>query len=192
MSTIRCFFLIFWFCFLENGTRAQTDGTSKRQVPASDTFPVPPENKNMLFYVQRTHNKNTIVYELNYNSDSTINETNPVKIYWIRYSDKGEIVPLSYVQNKYAYGIVSMLTSAEKKSFKLNFVSYKARDIHLMKSGTDRSYHAVMVINGKLAYLRKVFVQIEGGTFWVPHIVSVEITGKEIATGESIIEKFKP
>lgn len=168
-------------------TLALAAGTS-----ISDTFPVPAQNKSLLFYIQRTHNKNTIMYELNYNKDSTINERDPVKTYWIRYSDKGEIAPLSYIQKHYAYGIESVMTDSVKKTFKLNLVSYKKRSIYLMRSEADKHYHVYIMMNNKLVYLTKAFAKIEGGSFWVPHITYVELTGKDSATGKKETEKIIP
>jgi len=162
------------------------------EISISDTFPVPKENKHLLFYIQRTHNKNTIVYELNYNADRTVNEKNPVKVYWVRYSDNGETAPLSYIQRNYAYGIESVITDYSKKTFKLNLVSYKKRSIYLMKSETDKLYHAYIMMNNKLVYFSKAFAKIEGGTFWVPHIKYVELTGRDSMTGKKMIEKIIP
>lgn len=169
---------------------SRTEGDPKN---AADTFPVPTGNKKMLFYVQRTHNTNTIVYELNYINDSTLNQTTPIHPYWIRYADKGEDKgknqELSYIQRQYAYGVVTELIDKEKQTFRVNFVSYKKRDIFLMRSKTG--YNAYITINGKLVYLEKVFVKIEGGTFWVPHITYVEVTGRDLA-GKEVSEKIIP
>ena len=190
----RFTFLSILICLCFNFTSelsAQTP-TAPKVVNIADTFPVPKESKDLLFYIQRTHNKNTIMYTLNYNADSTINESNPVKIYWIRYSDKGEIAPLSYIQRNYAYGIESKMTDTLKKSFKLNLVSYKKRTIYLMRSEVDKQYHAYIMMNNKLVYLSKAFAKIDGGTFWVPHITYVELTGKDSMTGKKVTEKIIP
>ncbi len=184
--------LLFISVFFKAELNAQPGNTTKPEVAASDTFPVLLANKNRLFYVQRTLNKNTIIYDINYNQDSTINQKNPVKIYWVRYPDKGEVEPLSYIQNKYAYGVETALIDTSKMIFKMNFVSYKKRDIYLIKSRSDKNYRSCMTINGKLSYLVKVFVKIEGGTFWFPHITEVEITGADINSGKIVKEKFKP
>jgi hypothetical protein len=162
---------------------------------AADTFPVPSGNKNMLFYVQRTHNTNTIVYELSYLNDSTLNQAAPIHPYWIRYADKGEdkgkAQELSYIQKQYAYGVVTQLIDKEKQTFKVNFVSYKKRDIFLVRSKDAKSYAAYITINDKLVRLEKVFVKIEGGTFWVPHITYVEVTGRDL-NGKTVSEKIIP
>jgi hypothetical protein len=182
-----CFFL--FFCLLQSIAFAQS---LQKEINISDTFPVPKENKNMLFYIQRTHNKNTIIYELNYNADSTINENEPVKIYWIRYSDKGEVAPLSYIQRKYAYGLDVSRADKEKNIYALTFVSYKSRTLYLMKYKNEKQYHVYTFINGKLARMSKAFAKIDGGTFWVPHITYVELTGVDPATGKKVVEKIIP
>lgn len=189
IKTLICVLIICFGISLNVGAQQKENN---KEVNPSDTFPVPKEHKDLLFYVQRTHNKNTIVYELNYNKDSTLNENQPVKMYWIRYSDKGEIAPLSNIQRKYAYGLNVVMTDTVRKIFKLNFVSYKKRDIYLIKSPTDSSYHAFININGKMSFFNKAFAKIDGGTFWVPHVTYVEIQGKEISTGKKVSEKIIP
>lgn len=161
-------------------------------VNPADTFPVPPANNKMAFYVQRTHNTNTIIYDVNYNSDSTLNGAEPIHAYWLRYADGGGVKELSYIQKNYAYGLNCVCIDKEKQTYKVNFVSYKKRDIYLVKSKSGRVYHACLTINNKTAYLTRVFVKIEGGTFWVPHITYVEVSGRDITTGKPVVEKIIP
>ena len=52
-----------------------------------DTFPVPVNIKNQLFYLQRTTNTNTVVYALNINAKGVLDESTPVKVFWIRYPE---------------------------------------------------------------------------------------------------------
>ena len=169
-----------------------TSAQAPIKTSPQDTFPVPKDNKKMVFFVQRTLNTNTIVYELNYNKDSTLNKSEPVRCYWIRYDDAGEITDLSYFQKKYAYGLDAVLIDATKLIYKLNFVSYKKRDIFLSKNSNGNLYKAYMVISGKLSYIEKIFVQIDGGTFWLPKITFVEIKGHDIATGKTVAERIIP
>jgi hypothetical protein len=188
--------ILFCFVFISSFRSPYTSGLinpipTNKFIDASDTFPVPSGNKKMLFYVQRTHNTNTIVYELNYAKDSTLDAQSPVHPYWIRYADQGEIKELSYIQSQYAYGLTSELVDKEKQTFKVNFVSYKKKDIFLIRSKTNHQYAAYISINGKLSRLEKIFAKIEGGTFWVPHITYVEVTGKDLA-GKSVSEKIIP
>jgi hypothetical protein len=162
------------------------------QDSASKEYPVPPKNKNMLFYLQRTHNTNTIIYELNYNKDSSINEIEPVKVYWIRYADAGEVTPLSAVQKNFAYGVTSFLIDKEKKWFKITLKAYDKINIYIMNTQKDKNYHAYVKINGVLSEMINIFFKTEGGTFWSPNVVYVDLVGKDIHTQKTTIERFKP
>ncbi|MGE5424413.1 MAG: DUF4833 domain-containing protein, partial [Syntrophothermus sp.] len=53
-------------------------------------YPVPKRDKKLLFYVQRTHNRNTIIYELNLNSNGKPDKEDPLVPSWIRYEEGGE------------------------------------------------------------------------------------------------------
>ena len=37
-------------------------------------YPTPPRSDNLLFYIQRNHNMNTVVYEINKHMDGRVNE----------------------------------------------------------------------------------------------------------------------
>jgi hypothetical protein len=154
--------------------------------------PKPDEIKNILFYIQRSINISAIIYELNVDENQNLNINEPVKIYWINYASDGSIEPLNYIQKKYAYGIEIKAVDVEKKSFCFNFVSYKKKMIYLIKSSVDNKYNAFIEIGGKFVVLKKIFIQIEGGTFWVPKIKYIEIKGKDFTKNEDVYEKIIP
>ena len=52
-----------------------------------------PEKTNMLFYVQRTFNINTLIYELNIDDKQELNTTEPIKIYWVNYATNNSTEP---------------------------------------------------------------------------------------------------
>jgi hypothetical protein len=157
----------------------------------SDKYPIPPKSEQLLFYVQRTPNTNTIVYNLNFDKGGKLNKEEPVLAYWIRYQEQGQIAELNYIQRKYAYGVVSTLTDEKKESYSVEFVSYSKRKLSLLKSANGE-YHAYTTIKGKTAILNSVFLNIEGGSFWMPRITSVEIKGTDPDTKAEVVEIFKP
>ncbi len=157
----------------------------------SDKYPVPPKSEQLLFYVQRTPNTNTIVYTLNMDKSGKLNQEEPVQAYWIRYQEQGQVAELNYIQRKYAYGVVSTLTDEKKGSYSVEFVSYSKRKLSLIKSAKGE-YHAYTSIKGKTAILNSVFLNIEGGSFWMPRITSVEIKGTDPDTKAEVVEIFKP
>ncbi|EHQ30247.1 DUF4833 domain-containing protein [Mucilaginibacter paludis] len=165
------------------------DTTSRKIKTRAVNFPVPAV-PSKLFYVQRDPNTNTIVYDLNVNTNGEPDKENPVHVYWIKYNERGQKEELNFIQRKFAYGLVTK--PLDNGKFDVRFVSYKKYPLSLMKSATDNKYHIYATIDKKQAILNKIFIRIEGGTFWVPNVVYVEVKGTDPATGKEIMERFKP
>jgi len=176
--------------FTKNKTNrllAETD-TSKRNNKKEVHFP-DPVNVNKLFYIQRDPNANTLIYELNTDKNGELNTENPLHIYWIRYSEKGQKEELSYIQRRFAYGVTTK--QVKSNEYDVRFVAYKKMPLNLLKSD-DGKYHIFATIAKKQAILNRIFVKIEGGSFWLPNVVYVEFRGTDQNTGREIIERFKP
>jgi hypothetical protein len=154
---------------------------------AQDKFPVPSGNPNQLFYLQRTANTNTIVCELNY-KNGTLDADEPIHVYWLRFTDQGQKEELNFIQRKFAYGIKSQLVSKDK--YELNFVSYKNYPMYLIK-GANSKYNVYGTINQKQAIVNRIFVKINGGSFWQPNVEYVEIKGVDPSNGKEVIERRK-
>lgn len=157
---------------------------------AVDSFPVPKPNPKQLFYLQRTTNSNTIICDLNTDSKGQLIKDNPVHVYWIRYDEGGEKKELSYIQETFAYGIKHDLLP--NGVYKLHFVSYKKQVFYLKRSPKDNQYKVYFLFNNKEFVLQKLFVKIEGGSFWVPNVIYMEIIGKDEYSGTPFSYKFKP
>ena len=168
-----------------DGFRGATGSAS--EAPA-DTLPVP-RRKEMMFYVQRDPNANTVVYELNRAGEGALNEKEPIHPFWIRYADGGHHKELSAIQRKFAYGLNTKKLGEDH--YELKFVCYDKLALYLRKGG-DGNYSVYTSINRKEAVLDRVFARIEGGTFWLPNVLYVELKGRDANTGEIITERFKP
>ena len=154
-----------------------------------DSFPVPPGNANQLFYLQRTSNKNTIVCDLNI-VNGALNTDDPVHVYWIRYSDQGQRQELSYIQRTFAYGIKATAL-ANNGGYVMHFVSYKKYLLYLVKSAADNKYRVYTTVNSKTVVLNRIFIKINGGSFWSPKVEYVEIKGIDPANGKEITDRLK-
>jgi len=152
-------------------------------------FPVPTGIPNMLFYMQRTPNSNTIIYDLNVNKDGSVDKDDPINVYWIRYTEGGVKKDLNYIQRKFAYGIKVKNLGTDK--YEIRSVAYAKKEMYLMKSATGE-FHLYAKINNTMAILNRIYLQIEGGTFWFPNVVYIEMKGIDPATGKEIKEQFKP
>jgi hypothetical protein len=163
-----------------------------RNVPApspnDEKYPAPPDNPNRLFYVQRTPNSNTIVYDLN-EKNGKLDPEAPIHVYWVRLTNKGEHEELTYIQRKFAYGLNFREINAEQ--FDVRFSSYKKFPLTLMK-GADGKFHIFATIDQKQMILSRIFVKIIGGTRMLPNVLYAELKGTDPVTGKEITERFKP
>jgi hypothetical protein len=154
-----------------------------------DEFPVPNNVPGLLFYIQRDPNTNTICYQLNVDKQGKISEKNPVNTFWIRYPEGGMRKELNYLQRKFAYGINSKAIG--NASYELRSVAYSKLPLYLRRD-TRNEYHVYTSIDKKECILSRVFIRIDGGTFWSPNVLYIELKGTEIATGKTIIQRIKP
>lgn len=165
------------------------DTTTHKVKGKTVIFPTPAVTTK-LFYVQRDPNTNTIIYDLNTDAKGQLDPENPIHVYWIKYNEKGQKEELNYIQRKFAYGIVSK--PLDNGKFDIRFVSYKKYPLSLMRSTADNKYHVYATIDKKQAILNRIFIRIEGGTFWIPNVLYVEVKGTDPATGKEVMERFKP
>lgn len=156
-------------------------------VRAQEGFPVPPANAQQLFYLQRTSNHNTIVYELNYKS-GVLDERNPVHPFWIRYTEQSQKAELSWIQRTFAYGVKTKRLA--DSSYQVKLVSY-AGFVMTLKKGADGKYRLYGPINKQLMILSRIFVKITGGSMWSPDIEYFELSGIDPATGKPVVERRK-
>jgi hypothetical protein len=156
---------------------------------ASDSLPVPKNVKDLLFYVQRDPDANTVIYQLNRNAEGQLDEAEPISIFWIRYAQGGVRKELNYIQRKFAYGLNTKKLA--KDHYEVTFVSYDKLKLYLRKN-SQGAFQVYTRINQEQAPLDRVFVRIEGGTFWVPNVLYVELKGREAASGKAVMERFKP
>jgi hypothetical protein len=151
-------------------------------------FPVPGGNPKQLFFLQRSQNTNTIVYELNI-KNGVLDSVAPVHIFWICYAEKSQKEELTALQRQHAYGL--MPTYISKDHYELRFLANKKKVLQLMK-GPDHHFHVYDQIDGKRAILSSIYLQINGGSLFSPHIDYILIKGSDAETGAALIEKTKP
>jgi phosphatidylglycerophosphate synthase len=154
-----------------------------------DTFPIPPANSNSLFYLQRTPNTNTIICELN-QQDGVIDKDEPVKVLWIRYTERRQREDLSWLQRHFAYGLHEK--DLGNGVYELRFVSYKKVPMYLMKWSGDNRQHVFVTINNRQAILNRVYIRIDpGGSFWSPNVKYLELKGVDAQNGKELVERLK-
>jgi hypothetical protein len=150
-------------------------------------LPTPTGNPNQLFYLQRTKNTNTIIYELN-KKNGALDLKNPIHIYWIMYTSHKEHQQLSTIEKKYAYGITIIDKGNEEYQFTL--VAYPKINLYL-KKGSDQNYHVYLTLSGKLMILQRTFIKEKEGSFSLsPSIEYIDFFGINVESGKEMNERI--
>ena len=153
------------------------------------TFPVPSGIAHQLFYLQRDPNTNTVVYQLNVNDAGQLDEDEPINIFWLRYQDEqGRRKPLNFIQRRFAYGVTSKKLAPNK--YELKFAAYGKVPLYLMKAGPDNAFHVFITVANTQIQLERVYLRIEGGTFWVPNVKYIELQGLNTATHAPVSKRL--
>lgn len=160
--------------FLFSGLYPQLNATSS----TSDDSPY------RLFHIARSKNANLVCYDVNLKGKSP-DEDSPIHVYWINRTDHpGERSELNYIQRTMAYGYSSKKLG--DGSFEVSLVAFPERKLILLKDGNV--WKSRIVINGKLAWLQKIFVQAKPESFM--KVAWIELTGVDIKTGAALTERI--
>jgi hypothetical protein len=185
---LTCFFLI----VIESNGQFATKNMSldeKSITHKRHTYPTPPRTNNSLFYIQRSNNQSAIVYDGKIDRTGNLDSDDPVHIYWLSYDGDSSRNELNYIQRKLAYGVIVDATT-EKDEYDISLVSYNKKKIHIFKNA-DGKMQANMMINGKMAQFKNVYVEIEKN-FFIPEIAYVEVFGEDLQSGQEVYEKIIP
>lgn len=152
---------------------------------AQDNHPVPPKNKNHLFYIQHNANHNTFVYDLNL-IKSEINPSNPINIYKINYKKDGKKEELTSLQRKFAYGVHFKLNSTT------TFFLSASKNIPFELKHANNNYWVEVNVNNKRIRIEKIFIITDKSTSGIGTKVEQLVIYGKTATGNNIAEKVKP
>ncbi len=154
----------------------------------SQNYPIPPKTDKRLFYIQRNHNSNTIIYDANYNSSGQLISDKPVDVYWLRYDEDGRRMELRTIEKKFAYGVKSKKLG-KPNQYELELVAYDKRKL-LLKKTSDNKFVAYMKIGGTMSILDHLYIFADNSSWW-PKVKYIELFGYDAKTGSKTYEKIK-
>lgn len=152
-------------------------------------YPIIEDYPELLFYIQRNQNHNTVIYEVNYTSDQLLNLNDPIRIHWLRFSGYNEVEKqnLNYIQKKLAYGYRFNIISNTLLSFEI--ISYDEIKFFLGKDERGR-YRAFFIENDTNVILESIYIYAEDlGVF--PQVKWAEIYGKVSGTEQKILKRIE-
>jgi len=152
-------------------------------------YPVPPKSEKLLFYIQRNLNKNTIIYDANFDKNGMLAHDKPINVYWIEYEKNGQKTELNKVEKIYAYGVKSSKFDKYKNQYQIQLVADEKRSF-ILKQEAPFKAAIYTKINNKLSKLNRLYIYADNSGFW-PTVKYIELFGKDIVTGSKNYEKIK-
>jgi len=141
-----------------------------------------------LFRIERSKNANVVQYDVQLRTDGRLDPKEPVVAYWIRLEKAGQRKDLSWLQRRFAYGFDTDY-NRETGVATLHMKADIGREIRVVRG--DEDYRAELVIDGRPAYIERIFIQsIEGGV--LPEVEYIDFWGTDLETGEPRYERFEP
>jgi hypothetical protein len=153
-------------------------------------LPVPDDSPHRLFYLQRSKDRNTVIYEANVAANQKLNPRKPVQVYWIRYAEGGQREDLSRLQWQMAYGYTHKPSVSGSDDYELSLNAFGKRPLQVVFY--QGKFVAMILIQGQRACLQKVFVQLNPDTRLVPQVRYIELYGNDPTTGRCVYERIIP
>jgi len=138
-----------------------------------------------LFIIERSKNANIVEYDANIDPQGNIHSEQPIHACWKLLAEDGRIAELSLFEQKaYGFNCTYDRTTGE---YQLVINSFKERKIKVYKE--DNTVRAETIINGKPAYLERVYIKAEQSVL-LPSVKYLELYGKDKALGTLLYEKI--
>lgn len=161
------------------------DGKGRLHVFDGHTVP---DDPNILFYIQKNTNPNTIVYALLLNQAGKIDSKNPIEVFWRRYQEDGRKKKLGWLEKTFAFDFkVKKLSKPNTYMFTLVAMKKKQLIASQDKNGNPM---VLTQINGKTAYLDRIYLMVDD-TKRIQEVLSMELFGRDLKTGKLVYEKIE-
>jgi hypothetical protein len=156
---------------------------------AQISYPVPQKNGKMLFYLQRSFNKNTIIFETELLADNKLNSDRPINMHWIRYEEDGRTSELSFFQRK-IFGMRCTSIDDSKSSFLLINSRMSMLKVIVRKTALG-NYKAYLEINKQMTELERIFIKATNNSLGIPiSFEYIEVSGILTESGRLNTERI--
>ncbi len=173
-----------------DGRELKSQVTEFDQIPrVRPEYPVPNE-PNMLFYIERSNNSNTVVYAANLDANGHIDAYTPVVAYWRWYNRGGYRKPLIFIERMLAYGVKSVTHNGPGRavSFKIAALPERTIYVDLDSKGHPEAFGKVGDRWAKLVY---VYLQVDDSGL-LPDVTAMDFFGYDKLTGKPLREHVTP
>lgn len=143
---------------------------------------------NLLFLVERSKNRNVVVYEANMEG-SNLNSGDPVRVYWIMYEKSGNPTEdLNFLERRSAYGI-TVQAGEQEGHFIVTLPSFsRPIEVYIDENGVAV---AVTQVNEGRAKLDRIYIKATDG-WGLPKVEYVDVFARNIEDDSEIHERIIP
>lgn len=158
--------------------------TAGRLPVARPDYPVPTDG-DLLFYIQRSTNPNTVVYAANFLPDGRLDPKQPIEAFWRRFNTSGERKALGFMESRMAYGMRFKAT-ATPGQYEIWFVSLPDRPALLVQKKPGAAELRMRLGGYEVKPVYAYVTVNEGGLFG--RVEQVAVHGVDRASGRAVTE----
>jgi hypothetical protein len=176
---------------VEAGARAlTTQVTELDKIPrVRPEYPVP-DDPNMLFYIERSVDANTVVYAANLKPTGQIDPDSPVEAYWRMFNADGRRKPLIMIERMLAYGVKSVTRSKTGDAVSFKVAALPEWEIRMAPDDHGHP-EALMQFGDHTAKLVYVYLQVDDSGL-MPKVTSLDLFGIDKLSGKPLQDHVIP
>lgn len=160
--------------------------TAVAQIPSlRPEYPVPNE-PNMLFYIQRSVNSNTVIYAAHLDAQGHVAQSDPVEVYWRWYNVDGHRKSLNFFERNLAYGVSLDHRASTRKAVAFKVEALPERRLFLERDSKGVP-QALIQIGDHQARLVYVYLQVDDHGL-MPDVTSIDLFGIDTVSGKALHE----
>ena len=183
---------LLWFCFISCVVCAAVAGQlatiSSGQTSGGSGYPVP-SDPHQIFFLQRSMNSNTIVYAARIGSDQKLDRKEPIEVFWRRFDDSGEKLPITFTERNLAFGVNTKRLRNGPDAYLVTLKAYAGR------SAVLRIVNGAPQLEGKVAgrdaRLISAFLHLDESER-IPRVIKVDLRGETLDSRQPLVESFIP
>jgi hypothetical protein len=140
---------------------------------------------SLLFSIGRSKNANVVRYQARFSSRG-LEPARPIDAFWLMLAEDGRREELSWAERELAYGF--SVTNVGPSACTLRLTAFEARSVLVERH--RESFRAIIVIAGRRAVLKRIFVRTDEGTL-LPSVQHVDLFGTTLH-GAPLNERIRP
>lgn len=147
---------------------------------------------NPLFIIERSRDADFLVYDVVEKGEDHSLGSVSIVAYWIKTDKNNRREPLTWIQNKYGYGIeVLEMPSGASEEFHFRIVAFPWYTF-ILKQDQGKAYQVYIRLADGEIEVEKLYVNFTNNSFWHPEVSYVILYGIDPHNGARYTETITP